>query len=195
MQNCFKIDLGSIKLSNVWFHVWKPELFWWLSWNGAYLGVGSRTTKESNNDSQQVTRGHNKSKRSRNESKLIYKDSQWVKTDIQGVTTSQKRPAMTHKESQRVKNLTLTVNFHWLRWIYSLLRSHHRNYGEHKAPVKRSKLFTQQHTTFVYHLLHVVACCCLGQWSNASNILRNIVQLYNLLWIVRLKYICSPRNH
>ena len=26
-----------------------------------------------------------------------------------------------------------------------------------KAPVKRSKLFTQQHTTFVYHLLHVVA--------------------------------------
>ena len=62
-------------------------------------------------------------------------------------------------------------------------------------PVKRSKLFTQQHTTFVYHLLHVVACCCLGQLSNASNILRNIVQLYNLLWIVRLKYNCSPRNH
>ena len=30
-----------------------------------------------------------------------------------------------------------------------------------KAPVKRSKLFTQQHTTFVYHLLHVVACCCM----------------------------------
>ena len=99
MQNCFKIDLGSIKLSNVWFHIWKPELFWWLSWNGAYLGVGSRTTKESNNDSQQVTRGHNKSKRNRNESKLIYKDSQWVKTDIQWVTTSQKRPVMTHKES------------------------------------------------------------------------------------------------
>ena len=64
-----------------------------------------------------------------------------------------------------------------------------------KAPVKRSKLFTQQHTTFVYHLLHVVACCCLGQWSNASNILCNFVQLYNLSWIVRLKYNCSPRNH
>ena len=63
-----------------------------------------------------------------------------------------------------------------------------------KAPVKRSKLFTQQHTTFVYHLLHVVACCCLGQWSNASNILRNIVQLYNLLWIVRLKYLIAHRG-
>ena len=62
-----------------------------------------------------------------------------------------------------------------------------------EAPVKRSKLFTQQHTTFVYHLLHVVACCSLGQWSNASNSLPNIVQLYNLLWIVRLK-LFAPRG-
>ena len=61
-----------------------------------------------------------------------------------------------------------------------------------EAPVKRSKLFTQQHTTFVYQLLHIVACC---KWSNASNILPNIVQLYNLLWIVILKYNCSSRNH
>ena len=39
-----------------------------------------------------------------------------------------------------------------------------------------------------------VACCSLGQWSNASNILPNIVQLYNLLWIVKLKNNSSPRN-
>ena len=44
-------------------------------------------------------------------------------------------------------------------------------------------------------LLHVVACCSLGQWSKASNTLPNIVQLVNFLWIVKLKYNCSPRNH
>ena len=39
-----------------------------------------------------------------------------------------------------------------------------------KAPVKRSKLFTQQHT-FVYHLLHVVACCCmLLSWAVVKRI-------------------------
>ena len=66
------------------------------------------------------------------ESKMIYNDSQRVKNDLQRLTTSQKWFTMTHNESktisndsQRVtmmhnelqwlKNLTLTVNFHWLR--------------------------------------------------------------------------------
>ena len=59
-------------------------------------------------------------------------------------------------------------------------------------PGQTIQTFTQQQTTFVYHLLHVVACCFLGQWSNGSN----IVQLYIFfLWIFRLKCNCSPRNH
>ena len=50
--------------------------------------VRSKTTYESNNDSQQVTMGHNKSKLSHNESKTIYNDSQRVKNDLQRLSTS-----------------------------------------------------------------------------------------------------------
>ena len=39
MQSCFKIDLGLLKLSNVSFLCLKANVFWWLSWNGAYLGI------------------------------------------------------------------------------------------------------------------------------------------------------------
>ena len=56
--------------------------------------VGSKTTYESNNDSQQVTTGHSKSKLSHNKSKRF--------------TTSQKRFAMTHNESQL---LTMSYNY------------------------------------------------------------------------------------
>ena len=42
MQSYFKIDLGLIKWSNVLFLCVKARVFWWLSWNGAYLGKDTR---------------------------------------------------------------------------------------------------------------------------------------------------------
>ena len=38
MQSCSRIDLGLIKLPNLKFLCLKARVFWWLSWNGAYLG-------------------------------------------------------------------------------------------------------------------------------------------------------------
>ena len=118
---------------------------------------------------------------------MIYNDSQRVKTDMQRVTTSQKTTCNDSQESQRVKNLTLTVNFHWLRRIYSLLRSHYRNYGEHKGlavlnselPNSACKFLSVTLRNFrqgifpkilaIFQSLHFAFCWILAQTRESGN--------------------------
>ena len=66
--------------------------------------VGSKTTYESNNDSQQVTTSHNESKLSHNESQRVKVALQQVATSQNCITTRHNKSKLHYKKSQRVKN-------------------------------------------------------------------------------------------
>ena len=93
-----------------------------------FTRVGSKTTYESNNESQHVTTDHNKSQRvkialqqvtksqncittSHNESKLHCNKSQGVEIAFQQVTTSQKRVTTSQKRVQRVRIITTSQSY------------------------------------------------------------------------------------
>ena len=90
---------------------------------------------------------------------------------------------------------TYRLRFYSISFIHILsLSNSHNNVASIQRslfkPLSNDPNFLPNNTQHLF-----IICCMLSHVVLLDSVLPNIVQLYNLLWIVRLKYNCSLRNH